>query len=107
MLPLALSMAGRVAITESSKCTFGQRVHKRLRDHKTTFLKKNLQEEKLTLFSVISATNDLLSTDEEDRFFLLAVMAPGVPATQDMLANLWGTVREFAFSRVDRVLIND
>lgn len=46
-----------------------------------------------TLFPVIAASLKALDPEQEERILLLATMAPEVPATQEMLANLWNMVR--------------
>lgn len=88
MLPLALGMAGALAKGQPLKPECWRLVHKKLKEIRTKFR----DVERGALFATIDASSQNLPQAQKHQFQLMAVLASGLPATQDMLANLWETV---------------
>lgn len=91
-LPLALNMAGRLGSEDPLSPACWGRVLERLRDKYKKFKKEKVSEDGGALFPVIDVTFDRLPERQQEQFTLMAVVAPGVPFSTEMMANLWETV---------------
>lgn len=88
MLPLALGMAGTLAKDQPMDPASWQTVHEKLQEKHT----KYQEMENGKLFSVIDTSLFDLPFTQQEQLRLMAVMASGVVATSEMLANLWKQV---------------
>lgn len=91
MLPLALGMAGGMARGKPLQGVSWRSVHEKLQKRNTKL--REMQSEHETLFSTIEASANELPSSQQKQLRLMAVMAPGVPATSEMLSSLWDVVR--------------
>lgn len=99
MLPLALGMAGTLAQDRPLDPASWQTVHEKLREkHNTKF--REMENGKL--FSAIDASLCDLPCTQQEQLRLMAVMASGVVATSEMLANLW---KQVCFGSVRRRML--
>lgn len=89
MLPLALGMVGTLAKDQPLDPASWRTVHEKLQAKHTKFLK--IDNAKL-FYAIDISLHDLPSTQQE-QLQLMAVLASGVVATSEMLANLWNKVR--------------
>ena len=100
MLPLALSMAGAMAKDQPLDASSWRKVHENLQN-KYTKLKEMRSEEmtsqRKSIFSTIDASVDFLPRTVRERLLLMVVLASGVAASSDMLASLWGVVRNYQY----------
>lgn len=88
MLPLALGMAGRLAKEQPLDPALWRTVHEKLQGKRTKFhdMKNGM------LFSAFDTSIYDLPLPQQEQLQLMAVMASGVDATSQMLANLWDQV---------------
>lgn len=89
MLPLTLSMAGKLAEKNPLASTTWQTVHRVLDTKRTEFRARGVREEAAGVFSVIEAVYENLASTPKENFELLGIMATQAPATLPMLSNLW------------------
>eukprot|EP00903_Cladosiphon_okamuranus_P006199 g6096.t1 len=85
MLPLALGVVGTLAKGQPLDPVSWRAVHKKLREERSMF--RDMENGKL--FSTIDASVCDLPSNQREQLQLMAVMASGVVATPEMLANLW------------------
>eukprot|EP00752_Nemacystus_decipiens_P014758 g13139.t2 len=85
MLPMALGMAGTLAKKQPLDPASWRTVHEKLREKRAKF--RGMDNGRL--FSVIDASLCDLPSAQQEQLRLMAVMASGVVATSEMLANLW------------------
>ena len=88
MLPLALGMVGNLAKERPLDPTMWRKLH-------TKFLELERGKLLQVLFQVIDTSVDDLPSTQQAQLQLMAVMASGVVATPEMLANLWDQVCTF------------
>lgn len=88
MLPLALGMAGTLAKDQPLDPASWRSLHEKLHETRVKFR----QVENGKLFSTIDTSLCDLPLAQQEQLQLMAVMASGVVATSDMLANLWDQV---------------
>lgn len=91
MLPLALGIAGAMAKDRPLAAASWQSVHDQLHAKRDNFMDME-EEAQAALFSAIEASRSRLPLTQQRQLQLMVVLAPGVVATCDMLANLWDTV---------------
>lgn len=91
-LPLAVSMAGNLGRDDPQEPQCWRSVLDKLQDKEKMWRQMELTGDGRTLFPVIDVSFDMLPSLQRDQFKLMVVMAPRVPITPDMLANLWDTV---------------
>jgi len=89
LLPLALGMAGKLAKEQPLEPSSWRAVHEKVHKKRTKFR----QMENGKLFSTIDTSLCDLPLTQQEYLQLLAVLASGVVAPTDMLANLWDQVR--------------
>ena len=100
MLPLALSMAGAMAKDQPLDASSWRTVHKALQEK---FIKlKEMRSEEMTspsksIFSTIDTSVENLPRTIREQLLLMAVLASGVAASSEMLANLWDVVRNYQY----------
>ena len=95
MLPLALGMAGAMAKDQPLRAATWRTVHDKLQVEviKLEDMKSDeMTSEYNTIKSTIEASVEALPKTARKRFLMMAVMAPGVAANSEMLANLWNVV---------------
>lgn len=88
LLPLALGMVGALAKERPLDHSSWREVHDKLQEKRTKFR----QMENGKLFSTIDTSLCDLPLTQREQLQLMAVMASGVHATTEMLANLWAEV---------------
>ena len=96
MLPLALGMTGAMAKDEPLDPASWIRVHEKLRVKRIKLREIRSVEvasEHKNIFSTIEASADDLPSTIRKQLQLMAVLASGIAASSDMLANLWDVVR--------------
>ena len=103
MLPLALGVAGALAKDQPLDPASWRTVHENLREKHTDF--REMENGKL--FSAIDASLCDLPFARQEQLRLMAVMASGVAATSEMLANLWEQVCWYSARRVRALPVAD
>ncbi|CAM9436286.1 unnamed protein product, partial [Hapterophycus canaliculatus] len=88
LLPLALGIVGNLARDEPLDPVSWQMLHDKLQEKPVKF--RRLENGKL--FSMIETSLRGLPSAQQEQLQLMAVMASGVAATREMLANLWAQV---------------
>ena len=88
MLPLALGMVGTLVKDQPLDPVSWRTMHKKLQTNCTKF--RDMENGKL--FSTMDASLCDLPSTQQEQLQLMAVMASGVVATSEMLANLWDQV---------------
>ena len=88
MLPLALGIVGALAKDRPLDPASWRMVHEKLRTSRTKFV----EMDKRKLLFVFETSISELPPAQQEQLHLLAVMASGVVATPEMLANLWDQV---------------
>lgn len=91
-------MAGRLGREEPLSPACWRHVLQSLQDKHKMFKWKPVTDDGGVLFPVIDATFNMLSRRQMRQFRLMVAVAPRVPFTTAMLANLWNTVRVTSFS---------
>ena len=103
MLPVALSMAGAMAKDQPLDASSWMTVHETLQEK---YIKlKEMRPEKMTpqaksIFSTIDASVENLPRTVREQLHLMVVLASGVTASSEMLANLWDVVRSYHYLSV-------
>lgn len=93
MIPLAADIAGRYMKQEALHAACWQSVHEDIKNRRAVKFHGTVNIERRTIFAAIDIGYDALPSEQQEQLRLLAVMASGVPATWDMVANLWNKVR--------------
>lgn len=91
-------MAGKLAVENPLDQDCWRGVLEKLAGKKAVWWTMESMDDGGSLLPLVDRSRDMLPVEQKEQFQQLALVAPDVPLTQGMLANLWETVNACIFT---------